>query len=72
MGGLPGGIDDKTGLPWKDGKAIRKRIWMLALERAGMAYRKPYQPRHAFASTVLSRGENPLWVAEQWATNTGK
>lgn len=25
----------------------------------------PYQTRHTFASTLLSRGENPLWVAQQ-------
>lgn len=58
-------LDDKTGLPWKDGQAIRKRIWIPALERAGIAYRNPYQTRHTFASTMLSRGENPMWVAQQ-------
>ncbi len=58
-------LDDKTGLPWKDGQAIRKRVWMPALKRAGIAYRNPYQTRHTFASTMLSRGENPMWVAQQ-------
>jgi integrase len=58
-------LDDKTGRPWKDSQAIRKRIWIPALERAGIEYRNPYQTRHTFASTMLSRGENPMWVAQQ-------
>jgi integrase len=36
-----------------------------ALQRANDKYRTPYQTRHTFASMLLSRGENPLWVAEQ-------
>lgn len=51
--------------PWKDDQAIRKTAWIPALERAGIKYRYPYQTRHTFASTMLSRGENPLWVAQQ-------
>lgn len=51
--------------PWEDDQAIRKTVWILALERAGIKYRNPYQTRHTFASTLLSRGENPLWVAQQ-------
>ena len=37
-----GGFDGKTGLPWKDGQTIRKRIWIPPLERAGIEYRNPY------------------------------
>jgi len=55
----------RTGEPWKNDQAIRKIIWMPALNRAGLKYRNPYQTRHIFASTLLSRGENPLWVAQQ-------
>ena len=28
-------------------------------------YRYPYQTRHTYASTLLSAGENPMWVAQQ-------
>jgi integrase len=33
--------------------------------RAGVRYRNPYQTRHTCASTLLSAGENPMWVAQQ-------
>ncbi|MER0215700.1 MAG: site-specific integrase [Nitrosomonas sp.] len=51
--------------PWKDDQAIRKTVWIPALERAGIKYRNPYQTRHTFASTMLSRGEHHMQVAEE-------
>ena len=42
---------------------IRKTAWQPALLRAEVRYRYPYQTRHTFASTLLSAGENPVWVA---------
>lgn len=30
-----------------------------------MRYRNPYQTRHTYASTLLSAGANPLYVAKQ-------
>jgi len=66
--GKPGEIvfhDSRTDESWKNDQAIRKIIWMPALNRAGLKYRNPYQTRHTYASTLLSRGENPLWVAQQ-------
>jgi len=57
--------DSRTSEPWKDDQAIRKIVWQPALKRAGIKYRNPYQTCHTFASTMLSRGENPLWVANQ-------
>ncbi len=51
--------------PWKDDQAIRKTVWIPALERAGIKYRNPYQTRHTFASTLLSRGEHHMQVAEE-------
>ena len=50
---------------WYDTSAIRKRIWIPALEKAQLEYRNPYQTRHTFASQMLSQGKNPLWVANQ-------
>lgn len=57
--------DSRTNDAWKNDQAIRKTVWTPALERAGVPYRNPYQTRHTFASILLSRGENPLWVAQQ-------
>ena len=54
-----------TGEPWIDDQQIRKSAWIPALTRAGVAYRTPYQTRHTYASTLLSAGENPMWVAQQ-------
>ena len=53
----------RTGEPWEGDAAIRKTAWQPALRRAGVRYRYPYQTRHTFASTLLSAGENPVWVA---------
>jgi integrase len=41
------------------------RIWQVALKRAGVRYRNPYQTRHTYASMMLSAGEHPMWVAKQ-------
>lgn len=51
--------------PWKDDQAIRKAVWIPALERANIKYRNPYQTRHTFASTMLSRGQHHMHVAEE-------
>lgn len=57
--------DSRNNAPWKNDQAIRKVVWQKALSKTGIKYREPYQTRHTFASTMLSRGENPLWVAHQ-------
>lgn len=57
--------DPRTGEPWGGDKPIREWHWRPALRRAGVRYRYPYQTRHTYASTLLSAGENPVWVASQ-------
>jgi len=57
--------DSRKNDAWKNDQAIRKTVWMPALARAGVTYRNPYQTRHTFASMLLSRGEQPMWVAQQ-------
>lgn len=57
--------DPRTGAPWLGDKQIREWHWRPALKRAGVRYRYPYQTRHTYASTLLSAGENPVWVASQ-------
>lgn len=56
-------LNPRTNKPWIGDAQIRKTAWQPALKRAGVRYRYPYQTRHTFASTLLSRGENPIWVA---------
>lgn len=53
----------RTGQAWEGDAPIRKTAWQPTLRRAGVRYRYPYQTRHTFASTLLSAGENPVWVA---------
>jgi len=57
--------DPITNSPWQGDHIIRKRIWIPAINAAGIKYRNPYQTRHSFASIMLSSGHNPLWVAQQ-------
>lgn len=57
--------DPRTNLPWGGDKQIREWHWRALLKRADVRYRYPYQTRHTYASTLLSAGENPVWVASQ-------
>ncbi len=56
--------DPCNGAEWGTNKAIRAR-WVKILRKAKVRYRNPYQTRHTFASTLLSAGGNPLYVAKQ-------
>lgn len=58
-------LNPRTNQPWETDAQIRRTLWEPALKRAGVIYRNPYQTRHTYASTLLSAGENPLWVAQQ-------
>lgn len=55
----------RTGERWKGDQPIRKTLWINALKKAGVRYRRPYQTRHTFASMLLTAGESPIWVAQQ-------
>jgi integrase len=50
---------------WAGDKPIRQCLWIPAVKKAGVRYRRPYQTRHTYASMMLSAGESPMWVAEQ-------
>lgn len=58
-------LDPKSNQSWKSDQPIRRRVWIPALEALDIKYRNPYQTRHTFASLMLTRGENPMWVASQ-------
>jgi integrase len=55
----------RTNEPWETDGQIRKTLWQPALKKAGVVYRNPYQTRHTYASTLLSLGEEPMWVSQQ-------
>lgn len=57
--------DPKTGEPWANADAIRKKAWVPTLKKAGVRYRNPYQTRHTFATRHISRGVNLFWLAGQ-------
>ena len=57
--------DPKTGEPWANADAIRKKAWVPTLKKAGVRYRNPYQTRHTFATRHISRGVNLFWLSGQ-------
>ncbi|UFM68571.1 site-specific integrase [Leclercia adecarboxylata] len=57
--------DPKTGEPWANADAIRKKAWVPTLKKAGIRYRNPYQTRHTFATRYISQGVNLFWLAGQ-------
>lgn len=58
-------LNPATGKPWEGSDEIRKMIWLPAMKKSGVRYRRPYQTRHTYASMMLSAGEHPMWVAGQ-------
>jgi integrase len=57
-------LNPATGKAWNGTDSLQKR-WYAILEAAGVRLRNPYQTRHTFASTLLSTGHNPMYVAKQ-------
>ncbi len=43
-----------------------------SLKKAGLPYRPLLQTRHSFATTALSLGETPLWIAKTMGHSTAK
>lgn len=58
-------LNPRTLQPWTTDAQIRKTLWLPLMERSGIEYRNPYQIRHTFASTLLTAGANPWYVAQQ-------
>ncbi|EPN4105137.1 DUF3596 domain-containing protein [Enterobacter hormaechei] len=57
--------DPKSNKPWASADAIRKKAWVPILRKAGIRYRNPYQTRHTFATSHISKGVNLFWLAGQ-------
>ena len=55
----------RTHASWKSNKAFPDHYWKPLLRKAEVRYRRPYQLRHTYASTLLSSGENIHWLAKQ-------
>jgi len=64
--GLQGGFIflAQDGGRYKTYDTFRKYHWKNLLLRTGYAYRKFYQTRHTFASIMLSKGEDIIWVSK--------
>ena len=40
-----------------------RELWMRAMKKSQLPYRRMYETRHTFASWALAVGESPEWVA---------
>ncbi|MDB5937459.1 MAG: Integrase [Massilia sp.] len=57
-------LDPSHGEGWNSAGRLYS-LWEKIVERSGVRPRNPYQTRHTFASTLLSTGENQMYVAKQ-------
>lgn len=58
-------LNPRDGQPWMTDAQIRKTFWLPVCTRSKVDYRNPYQVRHTYASTLLTDGHNPWYVAAQ-------
>lgn len=63
--GLSGGaiFVNTRGIPFSDAGSIRKTYWNPLIKRLLLTARDQYQTRHTFATMMISRGEDILWVS---------
>ena len=52
------------GEPYKKTDNISSHFWRKLLKEQNIEYRNMYQMRHTFASLMISKGENILWVSK--------
>lgn len=51
--------------PWQDDDAFFRQFWRPVLKSLGIRYRRPYNCRHTYATTMLMSGLNPAFCAGQ-------
>jgi integrase len=57
--------DPRMEQPWGDERAFRRSFWTPVLKLLGIRYRRPYNMRHTYATTMLMAGMNPAFCARQ-------
>lgn len=57
--------DPRYGTPWADERAFRRSYWTPTLKRLGIRYRRPYNMRHTYATTMLMASMTPAFCARQ-------
>lgn len=62
--------DPGTGKPWAYEQNARKRYWEPTIKALGIRYRRPYNPRHTYATVGLMAGVNPAYMAGQLGHGT--
>jgi integrase len=55
----------KTMQSWRDDRAIYNSFWLPALKSSSVKFRKQYNTRHTYASTMLTLNNPIAWVAKQ-------
>tara|TARA_R110000737_G_scaffold353249_1_gene403559 strand:+ start:4204 stop:5298 length:1095 start_codon:yes stop_codon:yes gene_type:complete len=58
-------LNPKTNQPWRDDRAIYHNCWVPSLKLSGVKFRKQYNTRHTYASTMLTQNKPIGWVAKQ-------
>jgi integrase len=63
--GLSGGtiFVNRSKVGFKDAGAIRKNYWYSLLKKLNLPQRDLYNTRHTFATIMISKGEDILWVS---------
>jgi integrase len=58
-------LNPKTNQPWRDDRAIYHNCWQPALKISTVKFRKQYNTRHTYASTMLTENKPIAWLAKQ-------
>jgi integrase len=58
-------MNPDTMQPWHDDRAIYNSCWLPAIKSSGVKFRKQYNTRHTYASTMLTLNKPIAWVAKQ-------
>ena len=58
-------IDPRFCEPWETEQSFRRHFWTQLLVHRGIRYRRPYNMRHTYATTMLMAGMTPAFCAKQ-------